>query len=727
MNDNIHLGLLLAKLRNQHLDNDPHGIEMAAIAALEMLVTCLKRCQDTMQAIKPDELLTAEDCDRATQSILTIIGETIANNEAIAKAAARTGGIYTGKNPPIMDAIVNMAENHNLNNEPSMQALIGLVKEISLVFERGRTEIIPQALDANDADYLTAEILEAIGQEISRDACLKEIAASVSLFLPSSLPGAIPGRPDLLTHEFFDAIAAAIQDDRHTETIAAAAGLKLSDDVALKVPASQESDAIAKAYADDGVNWPFGKLSDLILKKANEVYGDRDDPHYPRAKITKLMLTIQGIERAIAKAKETLLRVDNIEGLGGTCNLLSFELAGLIEKLRSHPSNVQPRSLSGIICEVANTEAGDSEDARAEVTRAVKLIQSIEDAISSSKQAISTLSEQTDIKSLGDQVDLVVKHLSDLIGAKPILSHDLAARADALGIDSRSEPVAEVLALIGEIESNLIGRKECYEQLHGADCFMSHAREIIGIVSGHINASDRLTGIAIATGLCPSSVAPAIKSAHHALKSVWDVCYRELWPQVGEGMAALEAIPIDKDKWLAVEDSGKNARDRALEQLGIAPSHWESILAEVRDSDKPKIVTTLSCDLGEKILIALREAREGEISAIAARKRILKDVEVWMRAIQMVIESTIIGDLDDEINARLRGASSVIESSLDKIAKAEKEGIATWWNRPSIFKSDVHYWHYIQKIEDLRSAINDLNPEHPEAKIWKRQVPEYPF
>jgi len=249
---------------------------------------------------------------------------------------------------------------------------------------------------------------------------------------------------------------------------------------------------------------------------------------------------------------------------------------------------------------------------------------------------------------------------------------------------------------------------------------------LIEAISEIVNENDCLVGIAIAAGLCPSAIAPAIKTAHGSLTNIWDNCQKSLWPGVGRALTALEAIPVD-DKWLVAEDSGKNARDRALTQLGIAPSHWESIVAEVRDSDKSKSVITLSDDPGEKILIALREAREGEISAIAARKNILKDVEVWMRAIQMVIESAIIGDLDDEINARLRGASSIVESSLYKIAEAEKEGIATWWNRPSIFKSDVHYWHYIQKIEYLRSALNDLNPEHPEAKIWKRDVPEHPF
>jgi len=534
--DNDRASILNALIK--HLDNSFLS-RMASGHNLIKLATCICECDRLIELmVEADKPENTDECDRLTEQILSKIGATLQDNGKIRTMASRAGGIHTGKNPPIMDAIAVFAKRQNLSDEPSMQALVGLVKEISLVFERGRTEIIPQALDTNDADYLTAEVLEAIGQEISGDARLKEIAASTSLFLPSSLPGAIPGRPDLLTHEFFDAIAQAIQDDDYTKTVAAAAGLELvedsappqslpgiidlnldrvnragddadtlvseiawekeklkaiedilgqarqainssdsleellyrcttasasvaetisksdsdrgiarspskaihhrlcyvpvveesdsvrdeieaiadffcriegkltlavqtltgspleasvgplnakchelidgflgflgdrykpflavkirtrveaaliddDDEVALEVPDNPPtSDAIAKAYADDGLNWPFGKLSDLILKKTQQVYGDRDDPHYPRSKATKLMLTIQGIERAIAEAKEMLPTVNKIENLGALCNSLSSCLADLVEKLRSHPSNVQPRSLSGII------------------------------------------------------------------------------------------------------------------------------------------------------------------------------------------------------------------------------------------------------------------------------------------------------------------------------------------------------------------------------------------
>jgi len=681
--DNDRASILNALIK--HLDNSFLS-RMASGHNLIKLATCICECDRLIELmVEADKPENTDECDRLTEQILSKIGATLQDNGKIRTMASRAGGIHTGKNPPIMDAIAVFAKRQNLSDEPSLQTLTGLIKEVSLAFERLRTERLPDALGTDDVDFLTKEVLQAIRQEIVRDSRLREIAAEVGLELPGN--------------------------------------------VVLEVSASQEFDAIAKAYADDGVNWPFGKLSDLILKKTNEVYGDRDDPHYSRSRVTKLMLTIQGIERAIAEAKEMLPTVNKIENFGALCNSLSFCLAGLIEKLRSHPSNVQPRSLSGIICEVANRAAGESsEDARAEVTRAVKFFQSIEGAISSSKQSISTLSEQTDIESLRDNCDLIVKHLVDLIAgpySPPSLSYQLRTRAAELELGQPEIPEA-IATLIEAIECHLDNTREFIPEIAEERCFRSLTKELIEAISEIVNENDCLVGIAIAAGLCPSAIAPAIKTAHGSLTNIWDNCQKSLWPGVGHALTALEAIPVD-DKWLAAEDSGKNARDRALTQLGIAPSYWESILAEVRDSDKSKSVVTLSDDPGEKILIALREARGGEISAIAARKRILKDVEVWMRAIQMVIESAIVGDLDDEINARLRGASSIVESSLDKIAEAEKEGIATWWNRPSIFKSDVHYWHYIQKIEHLREAINDLNPEHPEAKIWKRQVPEHPF
>ena len=708
------------------------------------LVNMLSGCERLVNEAL--EVTTQEDCDRVTGQILDTIGKTIRDNDAIAEIATHAGictGQYshligkvdglageimrlkselrsrdetTGKYPPIMDAIAEFAKRQNLTDEPSLQTLTGLVKGICQSFETLCKETLTGDLGAEDVDgLLTTEVFGAVIRAIRGNGRLKVIANSVSLFLGEGLPDLIPERPDLLTHEFFDAITEAIQSDDYTKTVAAAAGLELvEDEVVLEVPDDlPTSDAIAEAYADDKVRWPFDKLSDLILEKANEVYGDRDNSHYPRARITKLMLVLQGIERAIAKAKASLSEVDSIEGLNGNCNLLSSKLGNLTSKFESHPSNVQPRSLSGIICEVANRAVGESEDARAEVTRAVKFVQSIERAISSSKESISTLSEQTDIKSLSDQVDLIVKHLSDLIRAKPTLSHELASRADALGIDSRAEPVAEVLALIGEIESNLIGREGGCEQLHGADCFMSYAREIIGIVSGHINASDRLTGIAIAAGLCPSAIAPAIKTAHRALSSVWEDCQRSLWPNVGHALTLLEAIPIDKDKWLAVEDSGKNARDRALEQLGIRPNEWDEIERQVEKWNQMKRVW-IGGRFGEQLFHHLRDIKTSEMQAIAQLKTTYEDVRVWMRATQMQIESAI-GEVHKEKDARLRGASRAIESGLGKLLRAQNEEYHSRWERPDVFRSDCHVWHLIEEIHRLKDKVRSLSPEDPDV------------
>ena len=133
-------------------------------------------------------------------------------------------------------------------------------------------------------------------------------------------------------------------------------------------------------------------------------------------------------------------------------------------------------------------------------------------------------------------------------------------------------------------------------------------------------------------------------------------------------------------------------------------SQWERLRSLVHDQEE-KLKVSWGTDLADRIARIFQSYRSRDTEHIRTQKELTDDVISWMRALEMYI-SCAIGEVHKEKDARLRGAISVIESSIQKLRDRKLNLAQSYhWQSVDVFRSDADVSRYIERIRELENEL----------------------
>jgi hypothetical protein len=98
-------------------------------------------------------------------------------------------------------------------------------------------------------------------------------------------------------------------------------------------------------------------------------------------------------------------------------------------------------------------------------------------------------------------------------------------------------------------------------------------------------------------------------------------------------------------------------------------------------------------------------------AAAAANQNLLdfkQDVQTWMRAIALLVDSAANAATHTEKNARLRGVVDLVESAIQRLRDNFRHFSDSWWQNPDIFRSDYPVKRYVERIRELEAKLAEL-------------------
>lgn len=131
--------------------------------------------------------------------------------------------------------------------------------------------------------------------------------------------------------------------------------------------------------------------------------------------------------------------------------------------------------------------------------------------------------------------------------------------------------------------------------------------------------------------------------------------------------------------------------------------------------------------LANRVAKILGQYRSSEAEAKDALANFRQDVQNYLRALVIVIESATTHGTHHEKNVRLGGVIAQIESAISKLRDNFKHFDCGWGSNPDIFRSDFPVRRYVDRIKELEREVNDLKSTDQKQSSPKQIPSEPPF
>lgn len=126
----------------------------------------------------------------------------------------------------------------------------------------------------------------------------------------------------------------------------------------------------------------------------------------------------------------------------------------------------------------------------------------------------------------------------------------------------------------------------------------------------------------------------------------------------------------------------------------------------------------------EKIAHIISDYHDAAVRAISDVKEFREDLQVYLRAIALVLDMTANASTHREKNARLRGACELIESAIAKLRESSIEfTLGRHGLSADIFRSDYPTRHFVERIHALEDELKSKNGAEAEALNVKGDRP----
>lgn len=116
----------------------------------------------------------------------------------------------------------------------------------------------------------------------------------------------------------------------------------------------------------------------------------------------------------------------------------------------------------------------------------------------------------------------------------------------------------------------------------------------------------------------------------------------------------------------------------------------------------------------EKVAHIISDYHDTAVRAMSDVKEFRDDLQVYLRAIALVLDMTANASTHREKNARLRGACELLESAIGKLRESTFEfTLGRHGLSADIFRSDYPTRHLVDRIHELEDELKEAKNAQP--------------